>query len=213
MTFQGKSKGVKRMGSDNYKGSRMGVMTDLRGFLTPQQVNNIMNACTTMRDRLLIRVLWKSGRRISEALMLKVCDIDFENNNILWNILKKKREFRVWKPMDVRTMQMLRDFIVKSNMPDYFYVFHNGLANKSISRQRAFEIVRRACEAAGIEKVGEKRPHPHHFRHSFAVDKAKKLKSPADIRKLQLFLEHADLGMTEQYLQFGNQDLRDLIEE
>jgi hypothetical protein len=33
------------------------------------------------------------------------------------------------------------------------------------------------------------------------------------MRKLQQYMEHSDMGMTEQYLQFGDEDQRSLVED
>lgn len=189
------------------------VMKDLQGFFKKGERQRIYNSCDTWRDRVLIRLLWKTGRRISEVLQLKVKDIDFQNQNILFIILKKKTPFKRWKPIDQFTLSLLSKYLTMSGLKSEHYLIHGGDPNKYISRQRAFQIVRRLCRNAGIEKVGDSLPHPHHFRHSFAIDLAKRSKSPADIRQVQMAMEHSSLAMTEQYLQFGSSDLRALIQE
>jgi integrase len=42
--------------------------------LTPEEVKALIAAATTERDRLLLRVLWATGGRISEALALRAAD-------------------------------------------------------------------------------------------------------------------------------------------
>lgn len=189
------------------------AMKDLQGYLTQQEIKNIYNACRNWRERVLIRLLWKSGRRISEILELKVKDINFEERNIVWTILKKKAPTRKVKPIDNFTIELLGGYIKESNLLNEHYVLHNGNGLKHISRQRAFQLIRRICNEAGIFLVGDKKPHPHHFRHSFAINLAKKAKSPAHIRLLQRTLEHSNLAVTETYLQFNDEELRELIEE
>jgi len=193
--------------------SNIEVMKDLTGFFGPEDRKNIYNSCDTWRDRVLIRLLWKSGRRISEILQVKVKDVDLNNGNVLFIILKKKKPFKKWKPLDKFTLTLLQKYIELSGLKSEHYLLHGGQPNKYISRQRAFQIVRRLCKKAGIEKVGNTKPHPHHFRHSYAIDLARRSKSPADIRQVQKFMEHSTLGITEKYLQFGDSDLRNLIEE
>ncbi len=193
--------------------SHIEVMKDLQGFFKPGEREKIYNSCDSWRDRVLIRLLWKSGRRITEILNIKVKDINFQDRNILWLIIKKKKHFKKWKPMDTRTLEILEAYIHLSGLKEDHYLLHAGYPQRHITRQRAFQIVRRLCKKAGVLKVGEKLPHPHNFRHGFAIDIAKKAKSPADIRKLQILLEHSTLAMTEQYLQFGDEDLRTLIED
>jgi len=190
------------------------VMRDLQGYLRPNQMREIYNACNSVRDKVLIRVLWKSGRRITEALMLKVSDINFEDKSIVWNIEKKKKPMKKLKPIDGFTIRLLDFFIQREDLKSTDYVFQSPMnLSKPITRQRAFQIVRKSCERAGIYNIGSKKPHPHHFRHSFAVDISKRAKSPSDIKKLQMLLEHTSLNTTESYLQFGSEDLRELIED
>jgi len=189
------------------------VMKDVEGFFRTNERTNIYNACATYRDRVLIRLLWKSGRRITEILQVKVKDIDFSNGNALFIILKKKKPFKKWKPLDKFTLALLEKYISLSSLKSDHCLLHGGNPTKPISRQRAFQIVRRLCKEVGIIKVGNKKPHPHHFRHSYCIDLAKRSKSPADIRQVQKFMEHSSLGITERYLQFGDSDLRKLIEE
>ncbi len=41
------------------------AMKDLRGFMTPEQVEAMIEGCDNMRDRVLIRLLWRTGMRVS----------------------------------------------------------------------------------------------------------------------------------------------------
>ena len=43
--------------------------------LAPDEILAIINAASTERDRLLLRVLWATGARISEALDVRLVDI------------------------------------------------------------------------------------------------------------------------------------------
>lgn len=189
------------------------VMQDLQGFFRPGQRKALYNSAESLRDKLLIRLLWKSGRRVSEILDLKVGDIDFEENNIQWHIRKKKNKnlTRV-KPMDEFTIRLLLHYVETYDLDNHQYIFFSSDGEAHLTRQRVFQIIRDTAKKANITFVGSKRPHPHHFRHSFAVSFAKNAKSPSDLRKLQLTLEHASLDMTEQYLQFNNEDIRDVVE-
>jgi len=197
------------------------IMRDLQGFFKPGERKLIYNSCQSLRDKVLIRILWKSGRRISEILKVKVRDINFENKGIVWHIDKKtkkidgkktKYDLVRWKPIDEFTIKLILFYIKRMELQKDDYLFQSPFKNKNhITRQRAYQIIRKACEKAGIYYIGNKKPHPHHFRHTFAIDMAKKLKSPADLRKLQMFMEHSNLGITEQYLQFNDLELRELL--
>ena len=193
--------------------SNIQVMKDLSGYLTEKQMLLLYRSADKWRDRLIIRLLWKTGRRITEVLRLKVKDIDFAEMRILWNIIKKKKPYKAWKPIDEKTIDLLGWYIDKIGLQKDHYVLNAGWPDKPITRQRAFQIIRRVGKLAGIETVGEKRIHPHHFRHGFCVALSKKLKSPSDVEKLRRIMEHSNLGVTQVYLQFGDEELRELIED
>lgn len=48
-----------------------------KAYLEPQDITKIKQACSNLRDKLLIHVLFHLGCRITEALSIKVDDIDF----------------------------------------------------------------------------------------------------------------------------------------
>jgi integrase/recombinase XerD len=54
----------------------------MKAYLEPEEVALMEKAATCLRDRLLIRLLYHLGCRISEALALTVEDIDFDNGTI-----------------------------------------------------------------------------------------------------------------------------------
>ena len=196
------------------------VMKDLQGYFKEGERKAMYNAADNPRDKLLIRLLWVTGRRITEILMIKVFEIDFQLNKISFHIekktekvdgIKQKKDLVKLKPIDDFTANLIKWYINSNGLKPEQYLFESEFnPGNPISRQRAFQIIRMIAEKAGIEKVGGKLPHAHHFRHSYAIDMARKMESPADLRKLQMMLEHANLGVTEQYLQFSDEELRDM---
>lgn len=59
-------------------------------YLEPDDVVRLENAATNLRDRLLIRLLFHLGCRISEALGLKVEDIDLNHGVVTIQHLKSR---------------------------------------------------------------------------------------------------------------------------
>lgn len=79
-------------------------MSDPQGFFSEGQRESIYNACDDLFEhdekirwkyKAMIRILWVSGRRISEVIPLKVKDIDFKNDKILYKILKKRKRIEI----------------------------------------------------------------------------------------------------------------------
>ena len=64
----------------------------MKTYLTQVEVALIEKATTNLRDRLLVRLLFHLGCRISEALALKVGDVDFVSGTITIEHLKSRLE-------------------------------------------------------------------------------------------------------------------------
>jgi integrase/recombinase XerD len=62
----------------------------MKTYLEPEEVKLLEEAATCLRDRLLIRLLFHTGCRISEALSLKVDDIDFVQGTVRIEHLKAR---------------------------------------------------------------------------------------------------------------------------
>jgi integrase/recombinase XerD len=62
----------------------------MKAYLEIEEVQQLENAATCPRDKLLIRVLSRLGCRISEALALQVSDIDFARRTVTILHLKKR---------------------------------------------------------------------------------------------------------------------------
>jgi integrase/recombinase XerD len=54
----------------------------MKAYVEPEEIALMEKAATNLRDRLLIRLLFHLGCRVSEALALKVEDIDFANGTV-----------------------------------------------------------------------------------------------------------------------------------
>ncbi len=62
----------------------------MKAYLDAEEVKLVEKAATCFRDRLLIRLLFRLGCRISEALALKVEDIDFAEGTVTIEHLKTR---------------------------------------------------------------------------------------------------------------------------
>ena len=62
----------------------------MKAYLEPEEVAMMEKATTNLRDRLLIRLLFHLGCRVSEALSLEVKDIDFLEGTVTIKHLKAR---------------------------------------------------------------------------------------------------------------------------
>ena len=194
------------------------AMKDLRGFLTPEQVEAMIKSCDNLRDRVLIRLLWRTGMRISElvrpgkdrspVLGLRVSNILWGENALIIRHVKRKDNPPRRIDIDPETLAMVREYLEKRPDSSEFVI--------PITRQMGYLVVRRAAERVGITEVGDRlvskrrRPHPHHLRHSFATQSVKMTKGNyADLIRLQRHLGHASVSTTAGYLDIADEEQSD----
>lgn len=62
----------------------------MKTYLEPSEIELLINSATNLRDKLLVRLLFHLGCRVSEALALTVQDMDFERGTITIQHLKSR---------------------------------------------------------------------------------------------------------------------------
>lgn len=67
-----------------------GAGTTFKAYLEPEDVESLQKAATNLRDRLLIRLLFRLGCRVSEALGITVEDIDLATGSVTIQHLKTR---------------------------------------------------------------------------------------------------------------------------
>ena len=62
----------------------------MKVYVDPHEVECIGEQATCIRDRLLIRLLFRLGCRVSEVLGLAVSDVDFQQATVVIQHLKRR---------------------------------------------------------------------------------------------------------------------------
>ena len=173
------------------------TMRDMRGYLKPENVLKVIAASRNLRDRTILRLLWATGCRLTELLMLRVSDISLEDKVLYFWTLKRREKRRYQRPVRVEavTIALIEEYLRTYNVGQGALI--------RIGKRRVRQIVFEAGVAAGIPRVGNKKIHPHHFRHSHCVAWVRANPSMEGLRKLQQRLGHASLSTTAHYLQFA----------
>ncbi|MDR2733564.1 MAG: site-specific tyrosine recombinase XerD [Spirochaetota bacterium] len=154
---------------------------------------NKPNTSAGLRNRAMIELLYSCGLRISELLDLSMNNIDFTDGFL--TVRGKGSKERV-VPAGESALHLLREYLGYARQAllgkeRNHYVFLN-VRGKRMSRMGAWKIVHAAALGAGIGKPLS----PHTLRHSCATHL---LEGGADLRSVQEFLGHADIGTTQVY--------------
>jgi integrase/recombinase XerD len=160
------------------------------------------------RDRALLEVLYGTGLRISEAVGLRLSDVDLEAHTM--RVLGKGSKERV-VPVGRYARSALGAWLAPAGrgamVPlrwarrgDAEAVFLNRRGGR-LTRQGAWAIVRHYGERVGLGG----RLTPHVLRHSCATHM---LDHGADIRVVQELLGHASIATTQLYTKVSPERLR-----
>ncbi len=159
--------------------------------------------------RMIVRLLFATGLRISEALALQPEDIDGQRRLLLVRHGKggKRRKVMLSESM----LGELREYW-RTHRPAGRYLFSAAGSEGQVSPNAVRYALRAASERAGIGW----HITPHLLRHSFAT---RLLDDGVDLRTIQVLLGHADLSTTARYLAVSTQRIEatrsplDVLEE
>ena len=165
--------------------------------MSHEEVKVLLEAPRTLRQRALLAILYGSGLRVSEAIELKVADIDAPGS-VLWVRQGKGRRDRQTL-LSPKLLHLLRAYW-RCERPRT-WLFPNATGTRPISPKAAYLACRGAALAAGVST----HMHPHSLRHAFATHL---LESGTNLRTIQILLGHANLETTARYLQVADLAVR-----
>ena len=86
-------------------------MKHIDDYLEPERINAMLGAAKSCssRDYLILRVLWRSGIRVSELVNIRLKDIEWDNCVV--NILKAKGGKQRRVLLDSETISMLSRYV------------------------------------------------------------------------------------------------------
>lgn len=151
---------------------------------------------TGIRDRALLRVMYRAGLRCAEALALEPRDVQLSRNEIKVVRGKGGKDRVLW--VDEATVEMLARWKdVRPASPFFFCT----LKGRELRSRDVREMVARRGRKAGVEIP----VHPHLLRHTFASEMLEDGCSEAELQKA---LGHASADMTRRYTHVADARLR-----
>jgi len=158
-------------------------------YLRPEEIKRIILHATSLRDRVIIKILARTGMRRGELRDIEIRDIDFSKKRVYIRSGKGQKSRTV--PIDSDSLQDIKFYIGQRTSGRLI------ISNKQpgISLKQINEICAKSGQRAGVNHPNQakKAINPHLFRHSFARIA---LKNGMGMEKLQQMLGHASIKTT-----------------
>ena len=167
---------------------RLKVPQTLPVVLSVTEVMEFFRCIGILKHRAILMLCYGSGLRISEAVSLKISDID--SKRMLVAVRRGKGDKDRYTVLSGRLLTLLREYW-KIQQPRH-WLFPAIKAGRHVQPGTIQQVCREACQMAGFVK----KVTPHTLRHGFATHL---LESGTDLRAIQVMLGHRRIDTTARY--------------
>ena len=173
--------------------ARMGVRLPV--VLSREETARLLESATTFRMRVILTTIYACGLRVSEALRLRICDIDSGRMMLSVRSGKGRKDREV--PLPPLLLELLREFWKRERPEDFLFC-----AARDRRKPLAAGIVQRQVRSIARSLGLTKHVTVHTLRHSFATHL---LEDGVPSRTVQVLLGHSSVRTTEHYLHVSPQ--------
>ena len=187
--------------------------------LTASQVQQLLDACTHARDKLLLTLLYQTGMRVGQVLGLKHADLDVEDGSIRIvprsdnpNGARAKTRTEYTIPALPDVMRLYTDYLIEDlgaleadSLPDFVFVnLWEGERGRPMTYEAVMSLVRRLGKKTGISFT------PHMLRHTRATQWIRD--KQVSLEEASRLLGHASVQTTHDiYVHLTVEDLRSAL--
>lgn len=161
-------------------------------ILDVSEIKAMLDSIQNLKHKAILSLIYSAGLRISEAIEMKVSDIDSKRMLIRVRQAKGKKDRYVM--LSEKLLFLLREYYKEYKPKEYLFEGQKGSKYSSRSIQSIF---RQALKKANVQKKAS----VHTLRHSFATHL---LEAGTDIRIIQQLLGHNSIKTTQIYTQVSN---------
>ena len=164
--------------------------------LSRNEIEKIINSISNKKHKLLISFSYGAGLRVSEAINMRIKDVNIDELTIHIKGAKGNKDRITIFPETIKS-----DIInITNNKDKNDYVFASERGGK-LTERTAQKIFENALKKSGIKKDATF----HSLRHSFATHL---LENGVDVRYVQELLGHQNIRTTQLYTQVTNPSIR-----
>lgn len=166
-------------------------------ILTPEEVKKMIEVTENVKHKLILKILYGCGLRVSEVVNLRKKDVNFPERLIHIQLAKGRKDRFVKLPESLN--EELENYC-KFNNSDILFPSNRGGKLTTATIQA---IVENSAKKSKIKK----RVYPHLLRHSFATHL---LEQGTDLRIIQKLLGHSDIKTTQIYTQISQASIKNI---
>jgi len=172
----------------------------------PQAHSNRKEAAAmAVRDRAMLEMFYAAALRVSEITGVKLEDLKLDLGCVLVRGKGDKERIvplgRASQQMIAEYLKLARPVLAAGKISPLLFL---GRGAKKLSRQRVWQMVSAASEAAG------RHASPHMLRHTCATHM---VEHGADLRTVQTILGHADISTTQVYTHLALDRLKNVYQK
>ena len=156
----------------------------------------------SLRDRLIMELLYTTGVRVSELVNIKLCDISLPDRYI--NIMGKGRKMRIvyFDSVCLKYLDLYLQRFSEINKKNSPYLILNHLGDQITTRGVALIIDKLVKKTSIIKNIS-----PHILRHTFATHL---LNNGCDLLTVQELLGHSSISTTGIYTHVTTDHIKDV---
>ena len=166
--------------------------------LSRNEIAAILSATQNQKHRLLLSLSYGAGLRVSEAVNLKVGDLDVAELTIHVKQAKGRKDRVTVFPQKIA--DDIRNIIAGKGANDFVFASERG---GNLTTRTAQKIFEHALQKSGVNKPATF----HSLRHSFATHL---LENGVDVRYVQELLGHQNIRTTQLYTHVTNPILKNI---
>jgi integrase len=164
-----------------------------------EKIKSILSASSS-RDHFLLILGLNTGLRLGDMLPLKVQDV--KGKKFIKIVEKSTGKIKRF-PLNKELREQITEYTL--GMEDNDYLFASRKTKKPVQRDRAYKIIKRAAEEAGVEFVGT-----HTMRKTFGYHFYQKYK---DVNFLQTLFNHSSQSVTLRYIGVSQEEIDETIDD
>lgn len=174
----------------------------LKDFLTPKEAALFLNAAKRthrygLRNYTLLFLIYRHGLRVSEAIDLRLSDLDLKSHRL--QVRRLKNGLSTNHPLQSDEIKVLRTYLkAHPDLDDHLFVSERG----PMTRFAVTVICSLVSKLAGLPPV-----NPHMLRHSCGYFLANK---GHDTRLIQDYMGHKNIQSTVTYTKVCEQRFKEL---